>query len=208
MRKYLLLMGLLAFLSSCGGLFRYTSPSAQKQATVSVEVSCPNGGGGYGSGVIVGPHHVLTAAHVVDNVYSGECSVTVTEIDGLTRNMKVDWFDKSHDIARLRTVGDLSEFDNYERIWVGKRPDEGDQVYLVTGYPLRGRKLGLVEGYHDGSGDVIHSGLTEFGNSGSGVWNESGKLIGIVTNLYYCQNQQFCGGRFTSLWSQRFLLRP
>lgn len=202
MRKLLILMGLLALLS---GRADAATPVEQSRLTVAIDVTCEGGTGGYGSGVILNANSVITAAHVVDSLASGQCWASAVTADGEVHPVTVDWLDPLRDIARLHVQ---KPFKFHRKLKIAKTPELDDDLRLVSGFPTRSRRLGLVEGYFDGSGDILWSGVTEYGNSGSGVWDRRGRLVGIVTNLYPCQNGQFCGGRFQSLWSQRFLLRP
>ncbi len=139
--------------------------------------------GGHGSGtyVEVGGHYaVITARHVVDdsNIYN-ILSPTGERVVG-----QVVWKSQDKDIAVLkvpkiesRTAMDLRGSGNLS---------VGDSV-LYTGYPSsyemltsRATVSGHAEDYHNAT---LLQGFVWFGYSGSGAFDESGKLRAIVVAI-------------------------
>lgn len=118
-------------------------------------------------------HGIVTCAHVVEGIaeFTAEC-------DGETAQAKVAKVDKKHDLALLSVVwkqrhdlADLSESD----------PKKGDGLVSVG----RQKDGTITADEHSLVGDqwdeYQYSNPPCEGRSGSGVFNESGELIGIVT---------------------------
>lgn len=136
-----------------------------------------------GSGVVVGPRHVLTALHVVDCPLIP--TVRVHTHWGEDRVMRVSWEDRDRDLALLELVS-ASDFEldvappvvSPARTW-------GDAVTLVTTYPREFVRQGAVCATNldrrafEGADLCISADATP-GNSGSGVYDGLGRLVGIV----------------------------
>ena len=86
---------------------------------------------------------------------------------------------------------------------VGERPAIGAEVCLVPVVPARGPQCGKVDSFDSIPGDVFHQATTKPGNSGSGVYDADGRLVGIVTHYRRPPAQ---GGAFSSLADRRWLL--
>ena len=96
--------------------------------TVRIQVDCVNGGGGWGSGVIVSPRHVLTAKHVVEACTPAEpWKVTVETHIGTKFEVVVDTLHEHVDAARLVVTGVGSPFRSWARIahW---GPEDGQWI--------------------------------------------------------------------------------
>lgn len=133
------------------------------------------------SGTVVGKQLILTAAHCMDGYGS-------MLVDGVKVNIYKIYDDK-HDHVLVLT--DHVFASSAER---GIAPVQGDRVY-VLGNP--GNLIGLyregyVAGHQDFNGqDVVLYDLNGyFGDSGSGIFNREGQLVGVISVLY----QQVDGG--------------
>lgn len=144
-----------------------------------------------GSGVIVGPDTVLTATHVVDCnglVLVRDVVTDVVFVAEVASNLDGD------DIAQLYVPGIRGP-----AVRIGKRPEPGDTVCAFVGNPNRWRVCGEVYVEKGKEGEILFSGVVQPGNSGSGVYNSDGDLVGIISISLLCRNGQFCGGGFTSI---------
>lgn len=207
LRIYALLAVLLV--SACSGRgLRYKSPYAldsetQRHATVSLQVLCVSDGGinaWKGSGIITGKHTILTANHVAH--CDGESLITVELMSGALMEVEVTVQADDHDIAKLRSNQSLPWFS----FRIGKKPEPGDLVCSESAVPTRARKCGEVQHVSDDASnrDIMFDLDVESGNSGSGVFNEAGDLIGIVT-LRHKTNK---AGAAASLWQHRHVMKP
>lgn len=176
----------------------------QQRAAVRVNRVCVTPEGvslSMGSGVLIDRRYVLTANHVVE--CQGAAAITVSLRDGFTMKAVVDRMSAIDDIARL----DLRvEIDATPTV-IGPRPRLGEQVCVASAVPYRAWRCGLVEDLDDAPGDIDHTGIVEPGNSGSGVYDDRGRLVGITTHFRTCMNGQICGGSATSLGSRRWIAR-
>lgn len=160
----------------------------QDAAAVRVDVLCidsghdPFEGGAFtahmriGSGVVVGPRHVLTASHVTACPFVPR--VRITFADGSWRSVVVDREDAELDIARLEVSAALALPFSRPSTAAATR---GDSACAMTSYPERGWSCGLVdEVATTGPGGITFGALTKSGNSGSGLYDGVGRLTGIV----------------------------
>jgi len=150
---------------------------------------------GLGTGVIVGKNRVVTAAHVV----GPNATMSILLPNGDVKPGKVLWTGKApkEDVALIEvdTGRNRVAYLNCNQV------KSGDTVYAY-GFPLGIRRVfvkGMVAG-NDALKDVVlmspeaaeanlPNGLTLlnldiiFGNSGGGVWNEYGELVGLAELL-------------------------
>lgn len=172
-------------------------PKGQADTVVRVEVFCLVTDpyvtdrvittGGTGSGVLVAPDRVVTAAHVTECDYLADIHVTTS--DNRRFPVRVDRFDRAADLVSLRVS---SAVDTIIAPQIASPPRQGSEVWLRYAVPERGSTSGIVLG---ADGDrVAHTALTRHGNSGGPVYDAEGHLVGIVTTL-----SAELGGAFVSL---------
>lgn len=230
-----LLLGYVVMMNMCGCAHVPMVPPAhegarrsaaeQTSAAIRLEVVCMAGdplAGSlsaamyYGSGVFVGPRDVLTAYHVVHcPVFGAVGLIQVVLPNGRRLGAEVMKTDARHDLARLVLSNAV-----YPGPVPGlARPHRADRICIAPGYPTASpRQCGLVtEVADDGShwGEVHHLAPTFVGNSGSGVYDSDGYLIGIVDSRpqdTVCSipddmaREGFsCGGRVAMLWGRGML---
>ena len=144
---------------------------------------------GLGSGVIISAEHVLTAAHVVE----GADSIIVKTHDGQLRGSQVVYNESSADIALLRfTTPDpalpVATLGDSDRLAVGQKTYIAGSPYGLENSFSVGHISGFREFDHLYDGTI----LAEFiqtdaainsGNSGGPVFNSSGEVIGIASQI-------------------------
>ncbi len=153
------------------------SPSPQAHV-LRVKVTHSNGQHGLGSAVVIGADQVVTNCHVVKN------ATDVSVWDGskamLATGLKADW---KHDICIL-TVADL----NAPIASLGSsKALQYDSPVQAIGYPEADSHLtvsdGQVQGIYPMDGAMVIRASSRFhlGESGGGMFDQSGKLVGIIT---------------------------
>lgn len=183
-------------------------PLEQMRRAVRIEVDCKIDGDLVtfkGSGVVVGDDRVLTAYHVVDCVmrvgtqqHAGHLLAVRVMRGDIERSASVEVAMLPADVARLKTRG-LIGATWWSAQQLGPVPRAGDEVCMSSLYPKVERKCGMFEEQdNDESGDMAHGAVTRPGNSGSGLYDAHGRLVGIVTHFRAFGTIQF-GGRATAL---------
>lgn len=153
---------------------------------------------GRGSGVRIGGHSILTAEHVVDCPV-GVAKVTVKDVESRVHDARVV-ATLSADVARL----EVDDLPTMSRLAIAA-PELGTQACAVVGVPEPGRVCGEIEPSRTspGPGRLRVRFVAEHGNSGAGVFNEEGVLIGILVYLFPCKgtdgNEQVCEAGVTAL---------
>lgn len=186
--------------------------NAAQQAAASVKIITDCGSG---SGVLVDDSHVLTAAHVVNCagwplMVPPELLVVET-LDGTRYTLTSAEVDGYRDLARL-TLADKVKGINPVPI---RHATVHDKVCWAASVPKREVKCGKVGDLDQRRdyGDVeLVTGSVWFGNSGSGVYDSGGALIGLAVRLHWCnmldamiwdmagiEPNQMCGGRISSI---------
>ena len=175
---------------------------------------------GSGSGVIVGPRHVLTASHVVDWSTNGAGTVEVHRVGGFVRATTaitkvwfftkvtgtIDWFENDEDYAVLITASRIG--DSFG--WLGTRTYnsswDGDPYWWNIGYPgdigsgltpTFQKKKQLDEDAFDWGGgrSMTTDADTFFGNSGGpmfGFWGDGPYAVAVVSSQSSSEN--WCSG--------------
>jgi hypothetical protein len=185
--------------------------TAQAAAAVSIYRECakiPAGGmfgtgailfkAGYGSGVVMGPREVLTAAHVASCPEGfRHTALTVTTASGRVVSGQLERADASRDIAVVRLWEDVPA----APLALGPA-SPGQDVCYEAAWPQRVRHCGKVSKIRDQrveQGADVDVWLqwskpedaVVGGNSGSGVYDMSGRLVGLATNGGYDELSSF-----------------
>lgn len=127
---------------------------------------------GNGKGVIV-----LTAAHVLEDAEG----ISIHFSGGEIREGKLFYVNKEMDYVLLE-AGEISL--PVRITYPDRRRGIGSDLFVVgySGLLRYAVSHGIVSSY---AGDGFHTDAqASFGSSGSGVWDESGRLIGMVTRVY------------------------
>jgi hypothetical protein len=164
-----LALGILLGVAGCVSMIPKLTPEASVHGhSVLVEFV----GDGHCSGTAIGPHTILTAAHCVSD-YPGAVIV-----NGVPANVERTHLDGG-DQARIEV--DIT-FDTWAE--VGPAAKQGDRVFLY-GNPGILRDV-LRRGYIAGAAEGLL--LTDInighGDSGAGVFNDKGQVIGVVSGYY------------------------
>ncbi len=145
---------------------------------VKVQVGLANGGYGLGSGVVVAKDQVVTNCHVVANAVS--VSVNTNGENYNASALKPDWH---HDLCILRVDGLNAPIAN---IGFSENLKYEQPVYTV-GFanfsPRPNGTFGFIKGLYpmDDSVVVRASNTFRLGDSGGGMFDDAGDLVGIIT---------------------------
>lgn len=138
---------------------------------------------GHGSGVVVGPHTIVTARHVGET-RDGEV-LRVIDQDGKTYTVAKVWLDPKNDFAVLT----IKETIKIKAAAVSCTPVKAlDRLYIV-GYPLEFDSMIFeviaVDYVNDGGAVVLAAtGVALAGDSGGPVFNKAGQLVGILVGEF------------------------
>lgn len=151
-------------------------------------------GGSVGTGVIIDKNHVLTAAHVVRCPIIAE--VRVSTQNGHHYHMVVQRSDESADLALL----EMSSLDTFAHALppavFGPQPAVGDTVCTAVAWPRFEHHCGTISSVTDtAKNDTFMLLPVEHGNSGGGVYDMQGRVVGIVTTTIL----GLVAGQFTSV---------
>ncbi len=203
-----------------GGCAKYVYGQLERRAqairedeylrTVQIDVFCPSGSLKHGSGVRTGGSTVLTAKHVVNCVDGRPKLMTVTTFEGKHYFAALDG-ESSVDIARLDAwfIPSMSSVPLSHTLF-------GEELCAAFAWPERGRRCGELwpVTYPDQRKvyDLTLDWIGEHGNSGAGVWDTYGNLVGILTVLRECggtnSNGQVCTAGALALAQRRWLAAP
>jgi hypothetical protein len=189
------LLFLLFLLSCLSGSHPRTRPQ-QFHAAVQIHIACKDGKLGSGSGTVVGPHRVLTVAHVPLGCEDELVSLTVNGGDQVRHKATLYSLVISKDLAMLSVADDLSAY--VEDLDVGPMPEVGDEVCESSGSPRWTFRCGQVNSLNHDRQSFLVSMFTEFGNSGSAVYDH-GLLVGLTDTEVDCQGNFQCLGGVVSL---------
>jgi S1-C subfamily serine protease len=205
--SYGLLAGLLVLLlaayanAGCMRSVKGRSAEVAFDQTVLITATCvgPDGSGSiwHGSGVIVDNQTVITAAHVARDPDGMVCIRKVEMANDHTYVVMPGVILPDRDLATLKLL--LNEFDPTYPVLYGPAPMFGDRICSMTAYPMWLYRCGEAQKAATPPGDRMHTIVVEGGNSGSGVYDMRGRLVGIITHRFSCSNGQYCGGKLATL---------
>ncbi len=175
-------------------------PATALEQAVRIEATCFDKNGALaafmGSGVIIDKHTIITAAHVATDPEGFVCARTATMVNDHVYEVHLGTALVNRDLGTL--VSD-TDFDPTYPVVFGPAPEFGERVCAMTAYPMWLWRCGDAQLPTDPPGDRMHNIIVEPGNSGSGVYDGYGRLIGIITHRWSCSNGQMCGGKFSTL---------
>ena len=145
---------------------------------VKIQVSLNNGSYGMGSGVVVAQDQVVTNCHVVANAAS--VSVNTGTENFTASQLKADWH---HDLCMLTVVGlnvPAAPISNSQAL---KYEQPVYTVGFANNSPRPNSTYGVIKGLYPMDDSVIVRASNPFrlGDSGGGLFNEAGELVGIIT---------------------------
>jgi hypothetical protein len=189
---------------------------AQIAAAVSIDVKCGLGAW-VGSGTLISPTQVLTARHVAHCDWDDAPTITVRRLTGTADAFPAHlaWESEEWDEARIELAGG-AHFDGVTVPDLAPPPEPGaGDVCFVSVQPMAMVQCGArrKDDDHVSTGaDVVHDATTVPGNSGSGVYDRAGRLVGVVTQYVNCtptgELKTYCGGRASSVWGRAGVLPP
>lgn len=145
---------------------------------VKVQVALANGAFGLGSGVVIAKDQVVTNCHVVANAAS--VSININNENFNATALKADWH---HDVCILKIDGLNAPIAN-----LGASNNlRYEQTVYTVGYagfsPRPNATSGVVKGLYPMDDSVVVRASNPFrlGDSGGGMFDEGGNLVGIIT---------------------------
>lgn len=138
-----------------------------------------------GTGIVVDATHVLTAAHVVsctDDKKPEPRATPVVRIEhkGLVYYARIARVDTANDTALLVLNQDTLIGDDVQ---LGT-PKVGDAVCASVFVPKREQKCGVITGIT--AREISTTLAVRPGNSGAGLYNQRGELVGVVRAVLWC----------------------
>jgi hypothetical protein len=215
--RFALVVTVLALIAAfCAGCIHFANtrtPTEQHNMDVIIEQGCMGEidgqafiTGGKGSGVIVGRHHVLTAMHMAECQLGQLEYLNINTGDGREHRAEVEFTLPDRDVMRLRTADDLTD-KYFVPIEIGPKPDIGATVCEASATPVWTYRCGVAEPIAFGgrNGDIRVDFKVEHGNSGSGLYDAQGRLVGIIVMLRVCEFDDVCQGFASSLYDYPWL---
>lgn len=186
--------------------FAVTTDELMQQVSehvVKIQVGLTNGGYGLGSGVVVAKDQVVTNCHVIANAAS--VSVNAKGENFSASALKPDWH---HDLCILKVEGlnlPVADIGSSEQL-------KYEQAVYTVGFagssPRPNGTFGYIKGLYplDDSVVVRASNTFRLGDSGGGMFDEAGKLVGIITVKSPGHNAFYYN--MPVEWVQRLLDKP
>lgn len=143
-----------------------------------------------GSGVIIGPHTVLTARHVIQDANE----LYIETVDG-EQHKAIGWIEDEENDCGLMFFDPREKFENIVDFADSNKLQIGDIVFTI-GSPL-GRELfntatlGIISGldrkilYFGTCGLLTSDVASNSGNSGGPVFDMHGRIVGIVVGSFW-----------------------
>lgn len=172
-----LLMALAAVLVHCSACVQAVKPpraavvSRELAATVYVGSVCGSQVTG-ATGVLVSSERAYTALHVIRCDHP---TIVIRTVAGEVRPASLLLFWPDQDLALLRVETPAPPTKGVGLVRVG------DVVCLSSAVPARERSCGVVTAVRS-DGDIYHTARVLPGNSGSGLYDAKGALVGVVTH--------------------------
>lgn len=171
---------LLCFILATPSIAAPTNEIVQKISAhvVKVQVSLGNGRHGLGSGVVIAKDQVVTNCHVVADAVS--VTVNTNGENYKASALKPDWH---HDLCVLTVTGlnaPIAPIGSSEKL---KYEQPVYTVGFATASPRPNGIYGFVKGLYPMDDSVVIRASNAFskGDSGGGMFDDSGNLVGIVT---------------------------
>jgi serine protease Do len=148
------------------------------QHVVKVQVFLQNGAYGMGSGVVISEDQVVTNCHVVANAQS--ISINTQGENFAATALKADWH---HDVCILKVAGLKAPVATIASSDVLQYEQAVYTAGFANNSPRANSTSGTVKGLYpmDDSVIVRASNAFRMGDSGGGLFDENGHLVGIVT---------------------------
>lgn len=130
------------------------------------------------SGVMVDGRHALTAAHVTACPFPPVVRITLAS--GESYRMAIEWESASKDLARL-VIASAEILHIVPPVIAAPAVD--DTVCAAVTMPGRQLNCGVIESIGSRPrSNIGMSAMIQVGNSGAGVYNRRGELVGIVSS--------------------------
>ncbi len=189
----------IAVIATCGCVRPFdTIPTrdAQMSRAVQLNVICGNFdamftadklklGGQSGSGVIVGPHRILTAAHVPSCEKKGHAAIMFAKLGGSWRFVTLERsYKPNRDIASVYVEQDTG----FPPIAFRSSVMTNENVCAAFAFPVAHYDCGAFERYippEEGVNSELAIPVVP-GNSGSGLFDREGDLVGIIAAQRLC----------------------
>lgn len=192
MKKLLaLLSAAVLTLPACGFSSDYPGSKEANRETVKIVIKLENKEGKHGeglcSGVIIGPNEILTAGHCVQHGAYKITNIWVRDVDGISQPAFVVKTVPHIDLALIEVIQSEKHWASYTtHLRVGDRVEAVGMPLDLEWTSTFGHVSALNRTFKDDKHQDDGT-YTQFdasvngGNSGGGLWDSHGRLVGIVT---------------------------
>lgn len=146
-------------------------------------------------GTIIGPHAVLSAEHCFpsyDNVAVDDIPVKITNVIKDGHDHVILMVDAK--FAHFATLADTPQ--RYDLVYIFGNPDVFRDLYR------EGRVIGETT-MRSGQKATLYDLNNYFGDSGSGIFNDRGQLVGVVS-VMFCDFREDAGMKFAGSFPMTF----